>query len=263
MKVAIFLISLFVLLSCNLTNKINSIRHDADYLARYSYLIWWTDSMTKKTHQGTCFFMESENDTFMVTARHVLRTLNNLYPQKFTIMLNDNGIFNHKGRRLNYILTEKMSVYNTKIPDIIAAKMEHNPRNFPVRTINHLIRVDAIPQLKNSISLIGYPVNHNRDTIGGFTFTDAVNYSSYIDSLKTNFPFYNDNRVPVDSFNYSIRLKNASPDSSFGGFSGSPTFTKNKKSDKWVFLGIVSLTHAGRLFIIKSKYMFDAIRAAK
>ena len=105
--------------------------------------------------------------------------------------------------------------------------------------------------------IFGFPLSNNRNG-GGYTIKPASKIISSAYKFDTNVSLTdNIGNTYIDSLNYYITLKDYVVDSTLEGFSGAPVFARNKDSNKWSLLGIMTATNTrlNIICVVKARYI--------
>jgi len=256
MKLVLILLVLFVAYNSKEQQQNNSetIINNVDSLAKYSYLIFGYNVL-KHTSEGdsinfiigTCFFVQDNDITFLVSAKHVLTGWNTdsskktiPYPDTLCIRLYDSqGNIIFVPIRIKRIKDTIKGGYGYSDPDVFVYKCEE-VKNYKINSIKAFYNQNKDKYLR-SISVYGYPFHEsiNHQNIEKFSnqkpiLTEGIMISALSDKVLIN----RLNKTFLDTLNYHIKT-NVSV--SRQGYSGSPVFTKNKQNNQWLFYGIFSM----------------------
>lgn len=220
---------------------------DSLILSKYSYFVSGFETLEIKndtnhvqltSSSGTCFFIRSNNELYLVTAKHVLTGCDSskplLHPNKMGVWLTGQNLT--ESQQL-YINTGKirdtaicMPLYDD--PDIIVLKVKNKTSLQLVNSVEDFISTNPIDT--KGVIFYGYPDN------GGYMIFQKPPLDFRY--LKENSYSIHDGMIYTDthkedSINYLI-YPNEWDYRVVHGFSGSPTFFKNKETNKWQLLGV-------------------------
>lgn len=213
-----------------------------DSLKKYSYFIGMEKIeplseglVTIHIGNGTAFFIRQNAKLYLITARHNLvdcRNGNKLFLKKLFFWLQD-----EKGFPTKKIFIEPTQFVDLKCrdqisdTDAIAIKVDIDLDVFSIESF-----IKDIPNEYDEISIYGYPENR-KDT-----------------SKKTDYQLVSNTIIPKDSFSHNtiqdpktkitdlvnsyLLSRTSINNNGRSGYSGSPTFMKDKRTGVWVFIGL-------------------------
>lgn len=235
----IYLILIFGCFSAQQNKKSNN---KEDALKKYSYYIGFEivkfysgGSATVTTGNGTGFFIRDKEELYLVTARHNVVPCENyekLFLKNIFVWLQDKS-----GSPTERILIEPMQFFDLQCiqqkndTDAIVIKVSKSLTVYSIESF-----ISKIPTEYEEVKIWGYPENKN-DTSNRPDYTLISN--TYLPPNRYSFEIICDTTTnKIDSVNFFLVSKTATIDNSRHGYSGSPVFIKNKKTKKWVFIGL-------------------------
>lgn len=250
-------------------------RH-AEELKKYTYYIvgFRHESSVKYFRNGSGYFIKDNNQLFFVTAQHVLNgcefvdtckpIVKTPYPDTMQIYLTTEGKFN--GRKITIDIRK---IKDTSVcasipytPDLIAYKID-DPIPDTVYTINDFLPF-TLPKKKSEIDIYGFPYLANIDKEGYYMESPASHLSFNKYEFYNYYPYKinacNVSKTIIDSMNYVVKTTNISYDS-LRGYSGSPVFIRNRKNNKWAFIGtFVAKVEYDKYAITKPEYTLNILK---
>jgi len=206
-----------------------------DSLQKYSYQLlgFSINNKTITPVGGSGFFIRNNDRLFFLTANHVISGCRNIpnFPGEMKIVIKDI-------ERDNYTL-QPIAIKNAlkSIPcDSINNIPDYNLFEIDDYNNNNILSIEKflLPPFKevSQVQFHGFPsVATNPGSV--FIPVSSLYYNISVGQITT--PIYYD---IVQDFNYLISVENLAD--SIDGFSGSPVFLKDKKSDKKRVVGLLS-----------------------
>lgn len=221
-----------------------SIGQSYDSLKKYSYFMAGFKIIgigEIHTSGGTGFFIRDSTDIYFVTSKHVLTGCNDSsikeknHPDNIDIWLSGKNIADNKVVHLNTVKIKDTALClpNYIDPDVIILKSA-NPKDLEsVYSVEKFIH-DRFEQISNLV-IYGYPEDIktpplNKYPLDSLIFLDgSYEISNGMKYLNTQIE---------DSINYLI-YPNKWNYKELHGFSGSPVFIQNKKTNEWRIIGVL------------------------
>lgn len=255
-----------ILLSFFIINTFQSFCQDtqlpADSLSKYSYSILGF-SNNPNADFGTCFFINHNNNLFLVTAKHTLYNCDTLtkkeYPAfKFGIVFIPDP-FN----------TIQFSVPQTidtcfgfeRDTDLLVLKVDK--RFFKdVNTVDNFI----LPPFSKlgEMQIFGQGMRAD-SSFFVFDKQHSIHLPRNTFKIYTSMPILNNKFI--DSVHYIIDMKKLRIDNWLKGFSGSPAFLQDDETKKWRLCGVLvqglipeSKKRKGAILVVKPEYIFQSIK---
>lgn len=222
---------LIILFICLPLSLFSQPKHDS--LGKYSYPVFVFAN--EYLINGTGFFYKKSESLYLITAMHVVSGYDsvgnkpNYSSDSLNIIIKDLGAY----LRLNisHMLDKHNYNYKKENADICVIKVPDSWDKY-VNTVNNLTSPKYINN--EDIVIYGYPKEKLIEKISGNTMKLNDKESVLI------FPFNTFIRT-VDSVNTLIMdLFPNYHKGEFGGYSGSPTYSFDKTTNKWVILGLLS-----------------------
>jgi hypothetical protein len=249
-----------------------------DFLKIYTYLL---DRKYKGKYMGngSCFFFRAGNESFVVTAHHVLSPYN--------VFTNDIGtdtdtvilILKNKSaeKPLGFIplieyyeaLHKQMDIHKGEI-DIFKLKLQ-NSESLDVNYINNFIDTSYFNRIPDSIFSYGYPAETlSQSGIDASPLKgEYISFKDWYNKKEASNPFLRTRKSSIDSFDSRYFFISNIP---LGrGVSGSPVFGKfsidNNKgrgyATKFVGLLFGVEEETKRTWVLKAKYVCDYLNQLK
>lgn len=236
------LIYLTFIIGCFSAQKNTTKEIPADSLKKYSYYIGSeviklrSDGlMTVMVGNGTGFFIRDKKGLYFVTARHNIVPCENgerLFTKTIFFWLQEES-----GSPTNKISIEPTQFYQLPChqknndTDVIAIKVI---KPISVYSIESFLL--NIPTEYDEVEMWGYPEN-KKDTSASLEYELISNTT--LPSGSYSFETKQDSATKeIDWINSYLVSKTSINNNSRSGYSGSPTFMKDKKTGKWVFIGL-------------------------
>jgi hypothetical protein len=210
----------------------NQFQPKEDSLSKYSYQILMFGS---SIHQGSGFFIETNNDLAFVTAKHVVELCrnrdSNLVIKSAVIFLSDSEVLNIDPSRIRIVDTCIEDYFDYDVSMLFVGG-KHKGK---VNTVNKFL----IPALKNweSVEFYGFPMSANR-VEGGFLLKPPSYF--YLDSSEFAISGYKNQYGLIDSTTAILKLNTNRDLSQMGGYSGSPVFIRERESGRARLMGVLS-----------------------
>ena len=253
-----FILLLFVLLFAN--TSFSQAQNMVDIFKKYSYQIMGYISPSPPDFEfingtGSGFFIKRNNHLFFITAMHVItgcdgKTMPPKYPDLFNVLLPGKG--------------ETVTIYATGVRDTAKCLPFAEYADVIVLPVEdkYLDKVYSVegyeyPPFKtiNSTAIFGYPAVEMY----------KGKYQHLAPTSVLNIPIKK-SKYAADSINYKVYSNYIKIDSNLRGYSGSPVFLRDAKSQKWRISGIgvgSGLQDDGKkfLYIVKIEYAYKKIEA--
>lgn len=218
-------------------------QNETDSLSKYSYNILGINFVNGKTETilGSCFFFRKNRNIYLVTAKHVVSGCDTGYG-KHTHFPDDLAVNLHGNAILPLHIKEYKDTVNCKSADFEIFKIKtdsiHEKYIYSVESL-----IDDIPNKRLSAVMIGYPgTMYKNDSLTGngiIPFTAKkllINKGDYkIFYLTPDYKQTFDSSEIMIECSLSVDTENR-----LNGFSGSPFFVQDKKSKRWIAVGIFS-----------------------
>jgi hypothetical protein len=234
----------------------------SDSLSKYSYTIFGQIGKTPQLDMGTCSFYEKSGNLFLITAKHVVYSCDSLTKKqipKFEIA----SVFIPTDFQLLQFKVPALGdscIVDYKDPDLFVFKVE-NKWIGKVNTIGQFI----IPPLKGfgKLTIFGQGMKGDSSYL-------RFDQQHKIELKQNSFKFYSNPPVPdsnyVDTVHHFVETKEITVGNWMKGFSGSPVFLQDKKSNKWRFCGVfvqaiyrISDDLPGGLILVSPSFVFATI----
>jgi len=220
---------ILILMVCSVSVKSQLI--DSDHL--YNKVVLLKDINRNRTYTGTGFLLTTDNQYFLITAKHVADSLNIGTTEIFFCDSNKVAI---KYKIKDFISKQINSGYNNQ-SDFFILKLEHFDLNSFMILRKSSLDINILANDRNSIDrkidvlVMGYPV-YDLENFSPITF------KSYFSSALMNIPIKN---IPKPCHCYLLE------NPSMVGFSGAPVFigVKDRAStmlEKTLITGIITGT---------------------
>ena len=247
-----------------------------DSLKKYSYFLSGAVKFRQPSGiasgaliEGSGFFINRNNKVYLITAEHVLSSLElkaygvitpdsdstiavftNDEMQRYAdiiLRINVKKIrATSRDPRLQFV--DFPDVYAYEVPDYKKYKID-TMGSYPL----------GLPKKPGEIIIYGFPSKNNESNNKGLlAIHEASLIKTKIYDIKQNYyfpPSYK--KTGVDSFNIVISPKDLKLDASFRGYSGSPAFVKDLNTGKWFFLGVFTGVDIinNSLFCVKTSFI--------
>jgi len=237
MKYAYPIVCIFILAFCDESGRqaVGS-KISSDSLKKFSYRVTGYTSVTYAAIDGTGCFFKKDGRLYLITAKHVLSGCmmqgkkiwkDDDYPDVMFISGSD-----HTSLTLDIKVIKDTSscLPLLKSPDIIAVEVQ-NKFQMKIYSIENFVSSSIISD--GDIEIFGFPsdsnIKNNRANFSasaGNLHWSAKDYDLGPSHLANNIVLNKNENIPMDR-----PLK---------GYSGSPVFFKQKNSDQWGIVGIIS-----------------------
>jgi hypothetical protein len=210
---------------------------------------------------ATCFFIKYKNIMYLVTAKHVLSGCENVntkiksFPDMHYVFLG------------NYLHSIPINTKETKriLPcsglDLVIIKIVDTPIYKYINSVEEYL-VPPFNEYKG-IGIFGFPIiSYKKDMFKTFPAQSEM----IIDENYFTFHSVMDTLGKLDSTLMAINwTKNVTPSNVMGGYSSSPVFLQEKKSNQWRLVGLFSASKdIGRdsvsLLLLKADIIMENIK---
>ena len=242
-----------------------------DTLAKYSYCIWGLQMKpTPHSISGTGFFVRNNGKLLFVTANHVVSAWKENgkkdedFPNQMTIWAtNQDGTINYSQQILIDITNVKKYApfpVGAVVPDIVSLEV-FVPTDIVIYSLENYFSA-YYPKDPESIVIFGYPgIANVKD--GNNIINSSIKLKFTESPIYINYPTLDSNSIEhIDSINYLLEIDTATLKSdTLKGYSGSVVFINDKKTKKWMIMGIFSqvLNHQYLMFL-KPEYIINALK---
>jgi len=232
MKIAL-LITWSLASGCMFQKNIGGQTNDsiADSLKKYSYLL--TTSFEEYSQQGTGFFIRSNGQLYLMTAKHFIN--GGRFPKALFVWLStiesDTSDVKKVDMRSVMERWERSAKQTGSEWDVVAIPVNDTIFN-NVYSVESLVR--SMPQKMQQIEIYGYPIKPHWDysTVYGPPSNLHIPGKEYKLAIGVDTTTHKE-----DQINYYIYTTAITIDSRLKGYSGAPVFVKNSRSKQWCILG--------------------------
>lgn len=229
-------------IGCSSAKQNNQTDKPSDSLKKYSYYIGFEvvkfhsgGMATISVGNGTGFFIRQKDGLYLITAKHNVVPCENgekLFLKNLFVWLQDR----------HGVPTEKVSIDPIQFLNLQCREQKNDTDAIAIKVIKPISVysiesfLSNIPTELNEVEMWGYPEN-KKDTSNRLDYELISN--TLLPSGSYSFETKQDSATKeIDWTNSYLVSRTSINNNSRSGYSGSPTFMKDKKTGKFVFIGL-------------------------